>query len=276
MSYLSVSTWSLHRLLGPLRWTVWDDAARKSKTVIQEQPERMTLLDLPAEAAKRGFRAVEICHFHFPSTETSYLEQLKGAFADAGISFDTLLLDYGDLSTTDSERAEADMSLMRDWIRIASIAGARRIRIVAGEAQPEDAEALERAAGRMLSLTEFAESHHVQVVTENFKALTSTGESCMRLMNKIGSSVGLITDFGNFGGERKYEELAMTLPASSGVHAKADCDADGIPDRAEFQRCLDVVRESGFDGSIVIIYDGPGDMWDGIDRVRRLVEPLLQ
>lgn len=276
MSYLSVSTWSLHRLLGPLRWTVWDETARKSKTVIQEQPERMTLLDLPAEAAKRGFRAVEICHFHFPSTEPAYLEQLKGAFTDAGISFDTLLLDYGDLSTTDSERAEVDTSLMRDWIRIASIAGARRIRIVAGEAQPEDAEAMELAAGRLLSLAEFAESLHVQVITENFKALTSTGESCMRLINKVGRSVGLITDFGNFGGEHKYAELAMMLPVSSEIHAKADCDVDGIPDRAEFQRCLDAVRESGFDGSIVIIYDGPGDMWDGIDRVRRLVEPLLQ
>ncbi|RIX60220.1 sugar phosphate isomerase/epimerase [Paenibacillus nanensis] len=275
MSYLSVSTWSLHRLLGPLRWTVWDESARARKTVIQEQPELLNLLDLPEEAAKRGFKAVEICHFHFPSTDSAYLEQLKKAFVSAGISFDTLLLDYGDLSTADSERAEADMSFMREWIRAASIAGAKRTRIVAGEAQPGDAEALERTAGRLLQLAEFAETLSVQIITENFKALTSTGESCMRLMDKVGGKVGLITDFGNFGGERKYTELAMTIPVSVGIHAKSECDEQGYPDEAEFQRCLEAVRQSGFDGSFVIIYDGPGDMWAGIDRVRRLVEPVL-
>lgn len=262
-------------MLGPLRWTVWDDAARESKTVIEQQPELFSLLDLPEAAAKKGFLAVEICHFHFPSTDTDYLKQLKEAFAGAAISFDTLLLDYGDLSTPDSLRAEADMNLMREWIRAASLSGAKRIRIIAGEALPDDSEAMDRAAGRLMSLAEYAESLQVQVVTENFKALTSTGDSCMCLMNKTGGRVGLITDFGNFGGERKYAELAMTLPASSGIHAKADCDGDGNPDEAEFQRCLNAVRESGFDGSIVIIYDGPGDMWEGIERVRRLVEPLL-
>jgi len=98
MSYLSVSTWSLHRLLGPLRWTYWDADAREHRTHVQDQPQVHSLLELPAEASRRGYRAVEICHFHFPSTDAEYAAALKRSFEDAGISFDTLLLDYGDLT----------------------------------------------------------------------------------------------------------------------------------------------------------------------------------
>ena len=275
MSYLSVSTWSLHRMLGPLRWTVWEEQAQEHKTVTEAQPELLTLLDLPSEAAKRGFRAVEICHFHFPETDKAYLNQLKAAFADAGISFDTLLLDYGDISSSDIKRTDADLRFMREWIGIASAAGAKRIRIIAGDAHPSDVEALERAARHLLALSEYAERRNMKIVTENFKALTSTGESCLRLMDRTRRQLGMITDFGNFSGENKFGELAMTVPLSVTVHVKAVTDKWGHPDETELRRCLDVVKEASFDGSLVMIYDGPGDMWEGIGRVRRVAESYL-
>ena len=275
MSYLSVSTWSLHRLLGPLRWTVWDAEQQLQRTVVEPQPQLLTLLELPAEAAKRGFRAIEICHFHFPSVDRSYLAELAQACDNAGVSFDTLLLDYGDLTSTDDKRVAADLQFMRDWITIASQAGAKQIRIIAGEAHPSDGQAIERAARHLLELAEYGASIGVTVVTENFKPLTSTGESCVALLEQADHWFGMITDFGNFQGERKYAELAMTIPHSVSVHAKADVDENGEPDVPEFQRCLEAVQAASYDGAVVLIYDGPGDMWQGIERMRRLVQPLL-
>ena len=76
MSYLSISTWSLHRLLGPLRLTVWNAKTGKHDTNEHAQPLVHRLLELPAEAASRGYQALEVCHFHFPSLESDYLAQL--------------------------------------------------------------------------------------------------------------------------------------------------------------------------------------------------------
>ncbi|MDF2960126.1 MAG: xylose isomerase [Paenibacillus sp.] len=275
MSYLSVSTWSLHRLLGPLRWTEWDAGTGKHTTRMQEQPEELTLLELPGEAARRGYKAVEVCHFHFPSTETAYLEQLREAFVTAGISFDTLLLDYGDLTTEDDIRHDADYALIRSWIDIASRSGAKQIRVIGGDAQPTDEEAIRKSAAALSELADYASAEGVRVITENFRPLTSTGASCLNLLGQAGDKVGFITDFGNFKLPSKYGEFAMTLPRSVSVHAKAQYDENGLPDEAEYRRCLETVKASGYNGAIVLIYDGPGDMWEGLERIRTIVHPYL-
>ncbi|TJY40814.1 sugar phosphate isomerase/epimerase [Cohnella pontilimi] len=275
MSYLSISTWSLHRLLGPLRWTEWDEAAGTQKTREEAQPQLLTLLELPAEAARRGYRAVEVCHFHFPSTENAYLEQLRESFSTAGIAFDTLLLDYGDLTAADELRYEADLHFIRRWIDIAAWAGAKQIRVMAGEAPPSDENAIRVSATALCELAEYASGRGVRVITENFGSLTSTGESCARLLQETGDKVGMITDFGNFKPPSKYEEFAVTLPHSVSVHAKAQYNEDGIPDVTEYRHCLDVMKASGYNGAIVLIYDGQGDMFEGLERIQRIVEPYL-
>jgi len=275
MSYLSVSTWSLHRLLGPLQLTTWDEEGGTHGSSTQEQPLVHTLLELPAVAAARGYKAIEVCHFHFPSTDDGYLDELKAAFAAAGISFDTLLLDYGDLTAASDARRSADLALIRRWIAIASRCGAKQIRVIGGEAPPSDREALGRSAAALAELAVFGDSVGVRVVTENFKPLLSTGDNCLKLLEEAGGRVGMITDFGNYHGAAKYDEIAGTAPLSVSVHAKAAYDSDGMPDEAEFRRCLDSVRSAGFDGAYVLIYDGPGDMWQGLERIRRIVEPYL-
>lgn len=275
MSYLSVSTWSLHRLLGPLRWTYWDAETGTHRTHVQDQPQIHTLLELPEQAAKRGYRAIEVCHFHFPATDESYFMQLRQSFADAGVSFDTLLLDYGDLTTTDETRSSADQQLFRDWIDVASLCGAKQIRLIAGEAAPTDVLTIRQSAMALSKLNEYAAARNVRVITENFKELTSTGASCLRLLGETEGSVRMITDFGNFRGENKYGEIASTTPYSVSIHAKAAYDESGNPDETEFKRCLEAVKSSGYDGAYVLIYDGPGDMWEGLERIKQIVRVYL-
>ncbi|RUS43936.1 sugar phosphate isomerase/epimerase [Cohnella sp. AR92] len=274
MSYISVSTWSLHRLLGPLRWTVWNEASGTHETHIQEQPLVHTLLELPAEAARRGYAAVEIGHFHFPSTEADYLDRLRAAFTAAGVSLDTLLLDYGDLTSSDERRAAADLALAKQWIDVAAACGAKRIRIIAGEALPTDEDAIRQSASALGKLADYGKIKNVRVITENFKPLTSTGTSSLRLLEQTGWEIGFITDFGNFEGAAKYEDIALLSPHSVSLHAKAHYDEAGLPEEAEFRRCLEASRRSGFDGAYVLIYDGPGDMWEGLERIKRIVEPI--
>lgn len=276
MSYLSVSTWSLHRLLGPLRWTAWDAEGKTHVTHIQEQPLVHTLLELPAEAASRGFEAIEVCHFHFPNTGTPYLKQLKAAFHNAGVAFDTLLLDYGDLTFEDEGRRAADIQLMRRWIDIASECGAKQIRIIAGEAEPTDEQAIRKSADALNELAQYGRGKSVHVITENFKPLTSTASSSLKLLKLAGEQVGFITDFGNYHGEYKVDEIASTSGFSLSIHAKTIFDEDGIPDEPALNSYLDATAASGFKGAYVLIYDGPGDMWEGLERVKRIVNPYVK
>ncbi|MNR11107.1 hypothetical protein D3C85_1273920 [compost metagenome] len=129
-----------------------------------------------------------------------------------------------------------------------------------------------RSIASLRELGQYGTEHGVRVVTENFKSLSSIADNCLTLLEGCGDIVGFTSDFGNFKGEGKFEELARTIPHSESIHAKAQTNTDGIPDEAEFIRCLDIAKQTGYEGPLTLVYDGPGDMWEGIERVRKLAE----
>lgn len=275
MPFLSLTSWSLHRNLGPLRWTRWDDNTHNQITVTQDQPELISLLELPAVLTKKGFRSLEVCHFHFPDTSEAYLQRLKQAFTEADLQFYTLLIEYGDISSSDDLRRQSDIAWIKGWIDIAARTGAERVRVIAGDAEPTDQEALQRSVDALRELSSYAAVQGVRVVTENFHSLTSIADNCLTLLEGCGELLGLTSDFGNFKGTEKYGELVKTITHSESIHAKAQTNADGYPDEAEFIRCLEIAKQAGYEGPITLVYDGPGDMWEGIERVRKLAAPYL-
>jgi sugar phosphate isomerase/epimerase len=275
MPFLSLTSWSLHRNLGPLRWTRWDENARTQITDNQDEPELISLLELPAVLAKKGFRSLEVCHFHFPDTSEAYLQALKQSFKEAGLRFYTLLIEYGDISSFDDLRRQSDIVWIKEWIDIAARAGAERVRVIAGDADPMDQEALKRSVDVFRELSRYAAAQGVRVVTENFHSLTSIADNCLALLEGCGELLGLTSDYGNFKGPEKYDELVKTIPHSESIHAKAQTNADGYPDEAEFIRCMEIAKLAGYEGPLTLVYDGSGDMWEGIERVRRLATPYL-
>lgn len=276
MSYFSLTTWSLHRSLGPLRWTRWDTENQTQVTRSDAQPELMKLVNLPATAASKGFRALDVCHFHIPDTSDTYLNTLREAFAQSNIKFYTLLLDYGDVSSADETRRQSDIAFIQKWIDIAAVVGAERLRVVAGESEADDTAALERAAAALRTLIAYGRDKGVQIITENFRSLTSTIDNCLYLRQACDGHLSFIADFGNFKSASKYDDLSKLIPHADNIHGKAHYDEMGLPDAPEFEQCLKVATMANYNGPITLVYDGPGDEWEGIDRVRKLVEPYLQ
>ncbi|NOV02224.1 sugar phosphate isomerase/epimerase family protein [Paenibacillus planticolens] len=275
MPFLSLTSWSLHRLLGPLRWTRWDETTRAQITAPQDQPEHLSLIELPKVLAAKGFASLEVCHFHFPETGPDYLQALKQSFAEAGLRFYTLLLEYGDISSSDEDRRASDIAWIKRWIDIASLAGAERVRVIAGDAEPSDEQALARSAEALRELGQYAAARGVRVVTENFHALTSVAGNCLALLKACGDDLGFTSDYGNFKGSGKYDALIQTIPYSESIHAKAQTNEDGVPEEEDFIRCMEIAKQAGYEGPITLVYDGPGDMWDGIERVRKLAAPYI-
>ncbi len=266
MPHLSLTTWSLHRELGPLRWTYWDEQEKTHKIRVDQQPENTTLLELPSILAEQQFQSLEVCHFHFPSVDQDYLQQLKQSFELARINFHCLLVDYGDISSSDEVRRKADINYLKQWIDVASVVGAKSIRIIAGEAPPTDKQALQRSKESLKELIAYAFPKKVRIVTENFKPLSSTKENCVELVTDI--ELGLTVDFGNFNKDVKYDSIKLLMPYAESVHAKANYDQNGIIDEEEFRQSLEIVASHSYNGPLTLVYDGPGNLWDGIQRVK--------
>lgn len=270
MAEIAVSSWSLHRTLGPTYHGLAPDGERPRTLPYGEGD--LTLLDLPAALAAHGIRHLEVCHFHFPRTDAAYLRDFRECLAAAGVTLTTLLIDTGDISAADPASRERDLAAIRAWIDVAAALGARRVRVVTGEGDPSDAEAVGRSIAGLAALAAYGRARGVATITENWRRLGDAPTTLLAVLDGAGGAVGLCADFGNLAPAGKEDALRLLLPRAATVHAKAEW-ADGRVDRDDFLRCLDLAREAGFAGEYVLIFDGPQDEWAGLAELATLVRP---
>ena len=270
MRRLALTSWSVHHSLGApaILGQPADGKATKHEPTKQAS---LQLLDLPALARKNGIGTLEICHFHFPSTAPDYLAQLRQALQDADVELFTILIDAGDITNPDSDRRADDIAMIESWMDVASAVGAKGVRIVAGDAAADDHAALQRSAEALRHLAHYGEQRNLHVRTENFKALTSTASNCIDLLDALGGDVGFCADMGNFPGAVRVEEFTRVAGRADVVHTKASYAADGRLEPEQLNACLEASVAAGFDGPFTLVYDRPGDEWEGILRLKEYV-----
>ena len=268
---LSVSTWSLHRQLGKPGFT---GPAHDMQIPIETHNQGpISLLELPARIAEFGIRTLEICHFHLPSIEKSYLSELRTALTDAEVELFSLLIDDGDI--THASDAERDTAWIEKWIGIAGELGAKCARVIGGKAAPSP-ETVAQSREVLSQLTEHADAAGIRLMSENWFSIFSTPENVSTILGGLDGKVGLCLDFGNWRGDTKYEDLAAIASWAESCHTKAHFAAPREMDKNDYVQCLELTQEAGFAGPHTLIYDGPGDdEWEGLAIEREVVNPYL-
>ncbi|MBU6333559.1 MAG: sugar phosphate isomerase/epimerase [Chloroflexi bacterium] len=263
MRRLSLTTWSLHRLLGA------PEIGRGpgSPTTAAE----MTLEQVPARMRQAGIETLEICHFHLTGIDDAALARMRAACDAAGIEVFSVLIDAGDVSATDARRADDDEAMIAGWIDVAARLGASHVRVIAGDAPADDHAARQRSVAALQRLAAYAAPQGIRVLTENFRTLAATAESCRAIIAAASGTVGLCADIGNFPLASRVSEFAAVAPLAESIHVKAHYSADGTIVGSELEQCLAASVAAGFAGPYTLVYDRPGDTWSGIDTLRGIV-----
>ena len=280
MSRISTSSWSLHRALGsPPLYGPGDPGPRPSSN------GAMGLLDLPSALARANIPTLEIVHFHFPTMDASYVDDLKGAIDEAGIELFSILIDAGDVTHPDGRTRAEEMAWIRSWLDVAAGCGATHARVVGGYQAVErdhvpllDNPVLQRSAQGLRELAAYGSSVGVQVITENFRETTNRADQVLAILELCEGQVGLCADFGNYKGEDRYDELAAIFPRADSAHVKAIYDDSGNPDENEFRHSLGMLAEAEFDGPMSLIFDtalpGNSSEWDNLAQMQVVAAPF--
>lgn len=265
---LSVSTWSLKRLLGqPAPY------GPDSTTPLSFPAEGLPLLELPAQLAKFGISTLEICHFHLPSLDPGYLSELRASLESAHVELFSLLIDDGDV--TDPTNGARDLTWIATWLPIAGQLGATHARVIAGKSSPTPT-TLQASAQALTQLAEMAQAAGVRLMTENWLTLLSEPAAVHNLFDRLDGRVGLCLDFGNWSGPEKYDDLSSIASYAESCHAKAYFTSPTTLEADDYVRCLDITRAAKFAGPYTLIYDGSDpDEWAGLASERDLVAPYL-
>ncbi len=268
---ISVSSWSLHRQLGKPGFT--GPAHNMQIPTETHNMGPIPLLDLPKRIFEFGINTMELCHFHLPSVEKTYLFELRAALQDADVELFSLLIDEGDI--THPSNAERDIAWIERWIDIAGELGAKCTRVIGGKAEPTQ-ETLTQSKNALSKLSERADATGIRLMTENWFSIFSTPENVTTILDQLDGKVGLCLDFGNWRGETKYTHLAKIAPLSESCHSKAHFTAQREIDKEDFIQCLELTKNAGFSGPHTLIYDGPSDdEWEGLAIEREVVNPYL-
>lgn len=265
----SVSSWSLHRLLG--------DPAIYGPD-ISEVPSHgydkgaITMLELPETIASFGIHSLEITHFHLPSRDKAYLDELKHALATAKVELFSLLIDSGDI--TDPGEGQRHQQWIADWFAVASLLGSRCARVIAGKQEP-GAENLKLSITRLKDLADRAEDMGIRLMTENWFALASSPEIVTQLIEALEGRLGLCLDFGNWQKPDKYAQFAKIAAYAESCHAKGFF-YNGVLDEEDYLSCLEITQKAGFAGPYTLIYDSDKPTeWEGLKQEMKLLEPFL-
>ena len=264
----AISSWSVRHTLGPMYPGL-------ALTPGERQPDQrfgagsLALLDLPDAVRAAGMEVFDLCHFHFPCTDATYLREFRDRLTAANVGVLTLLVDEGDVSAPDPAVRERDLANIGEWIDIAAQLGARYVRVAAGEQDASAGKAaVQRSAAGLAALARHAQARGVALLTENWRSLAMSPDNVLAILEATGGAVGLCADFGNYRGPDKYDALAAILPCAQTIHAhaKAEWMQPGVTDAGDLVRCLGLARAANFAGTYVLIFDGNGvdSEWDGL------------
>jgi sugar phosphate isomerase/epimerase len=259
---ISLAEWSLHRTL---------------------TDKKMDHL-LFAQHAKEdyGIEAVEYVNQFFAdkARDTAYIAEMKQRAADAGVKSLLIMCDnegrLGDPSL--AKRAKA-VENHHKWVEAAKQLGCHSIRVnAASEGEYQDQ--VFRAADGLRSLSEFADSHDINVLVENHGGLSSNGAWLAEVMKRVDHPrCGTLPDFGNFDVGRgqeydRYKGVTELMPYAKAVSAKShDFDAQGNETHTDYVRMMKIVLDAGYHGYVGIEYEG-GKLSEpeGIKATKRLLE----
>ena len=259
---ISLAEWSLHRTI---------------------RSGKITNLDFPKLAKEEfGIEGVEYVNSFFKdkAQNTAYLNDLKRRCSDSGVKSVLIMIDgEGAIGAAESTKRTQAVENHYKWVTAAKHLGCHSIRVNA-KSYGSYSEQVKFATDGLRRLSTFAKDHDINILVENHGGLSSNGQWLAQVIRKVDmKNCGTLPDFGNFRlGKGKtydrYNGVAALMPFAKAVSAKTHkFDKDGNETETDYQKMIEIVQDSGYQGWIGVEYEGKDlGEFEGIKATKALLE----
>jgi sugar phosphate isomerase/epimerase len=224
------------------------------------QKGELTLPQFVTNCREMGLDGVELTSYYFPDTEQASLHALKRHCLIEGMH--VLATAVGsNFTQNDADKRRENVAMTKAWIDHSVTLGAPCIRVFAGpipEGVPEE-EAMRRAFECLEECVAYASERGVVVALENHGGVTSRAEQVLRFADRFPAPwFGLNLDFGNFRAD-PYAEFARCAPRTVTTHVKRTLHGAAGPERVDYARVAQIMRDAGYRGYFSIEYEDADD-----------------
>jgi sugar phosphate isomerase/epimerase len=238
--------------------------------------KKLDPLDFPM-IAKNTFKldTIEYVNQFFidKAKDQVFLKELKKRCEDHGVKSNLIMVDLeGSLGDPDPAVGQKAVENHYKWVEAAAFLNCQSIRVnLHGTGTAEE---WKKSSVRNLGkLTQFAKTHHINVIVENHGGYSSNGKMLAEIIHEVNMpTCGTLPDFGNFCMRRekgdlyespcveyydKYEGVNEMLPYAKGVSAKTfEFDSNGNETTIDYLKMFKMIKEKNFSGYVGIEYEG--------------------
>ncbi|MCU1271947.1 MAG: hypothetical protein JWN74_3241 [Acidobacteriaceae bacterium] len=260
-------------------WKGWDGKSPSSIPAAQQ----IELKDFAAHVAEKfNIHKIEPWSQVFPSTEPTYLEQLRAAVDKPGSAVLDIAVD-GEDSQYSSDAAERGRALIfsKHWVDVGAALGSPSIRIhIEGPKQSKPD--VSRAAETFQEVADYASKKNVVVHLENDNPVSEDPFFIVQVVEKVNSPwLRALPDFGNslaaHGEHFGYRAIEAMFAHAFGIcHVKdGEVNEQGKAVHVDLARTFGILKQHGYKGYCSIEYDAPGDPYKPTaDLVEQTVRSL--
>jgi sugar phosphate isomerase/epimerase len=227
----------------------------------------MDLTDFASQVvAKFQVRNIEPHYRHFRSLTPVYLDSFRQALAKANVKVVNIAVG-GERSFYDADpstRKEA-IAFANKWVDVAVAIGSPSIR-VHNEHTSNSAPNIERTAGCLREVTEYAQGKNIVVNLENDDLISEDAFFLVKVVEAVNSPfLRALPDFANSmltgNADFNYRALAAMFQHAYGIcHVKdGEADDEGKPFRIDLKKSFAILQSSGYRGYCSMEFDAPGD-----------------
>lgn len=262
---VAIASWSFNRLLPSYRPVY----RQRGKDILKQ----MHLMDYPQFIAKLGVHGLELSDHQIPSYSIDFLLTFRKRIKEAGCHVTSVMHPGGNYATTNRREWIQTIIEAQKVVTVAGMLGARLVRcdIGMGYDQPHGMNQLVAATKEILTV---ARDYNIILATENHGQVAEKPDAIIRLVEAVNEpDFGVVADFRNFGDAVRAYGMKRFAPYAVGASAKGIThDANGEETTYDFPMCIDILKQSDFQGVLAVEFEGPGDQLNGVKNVLRLID----
>jgi sugar phosphate isomerase/epimerase len=228
-------------------------------------PDEGPAIDVPDEILER---------FKSPFNQVvpnDFLMQVKARTYHAGLDISGTAIG-NDFCVPEGEKRDFQLQMTRQWIDYSALMGAPVIRIFAGNVPrgDDEAAALDRCVSAINESLKYAAQKGVVLALENHGGITATPEQLLAIVERVDDSpwFGVNFDSGNFHTADPYGDLEKIAPYTVNAQLKVSIHPEGQDrQKADLGRIVQMLKDVGYRGYIVLEYEERDDPKEGIPKV---------
>lgn len=238
-------------------------------------------LDYPQFAMDQfGIQRIDVCDRVMPAVNDRlpFLEKVRARSEQAGTDIFLLRVDSLRLVSDDPKDRIAEVNRFYQRVDQAAVVGARYLRIWLNVGSGSFGSQAVRAACGLKRLADYAATKQISIVVEPGIDLSRNGLWLARVMKDVDHpNCGSMPNFGKFGAYDQYAGTAALMASANVISAKSHAfDEEGLELQTDYPKQFQMMVDSGFDGIVLIEFEGKKSEVEGIKATQKLLQRLQE